>query len=65
MRREKPLIVKALGWVLYIGGNLIKAAFEITTPKSTDSISLITERYERGEMGRYEYMERRSKIMGD
>lgn len=65
MRSEKPLIVKTLGWVLYIGGNLIKAAFEITTPKSTDSLSLITDRYERNEMGRYEYMERRAKILGD
>jgi len=65
MRSERPLIVRALGWVLYIGGNLIKAALEISMQKSTDSLSLITDRYERGEMGRYEYMKRRAKIMGD
>ncbi|HAT7747577.1 TPA: hypothetical protein KKX05_002744 [Legionella pneumophila] len=65
MRSEKPLIVKALGWVLYIGGNLIKAAFEITAPKCTDSLIGLRDRYENGHIGSAEYLERRSKIMGD
>lgn len=65
MRSEKPLIVKALGWVLYIGGNLIKAAFEITTPKRTYSMSLLNDRYERDEIGRSEYRKRRAEILRD
>ena len=65
MANEKPIVLKVLGWILYIGGNVLKTMFEVSTPKSTDSLAMICERYERGEMGTLEYLERRAKIMGD
>ncbi len=65
MAYEKPLIVKILGWVLYLVGTLIHDTLEDETKKSTDSLSLINERYERNEMGFCEYQDRRAKIMGD
>lgn len=65
MTNKKSLVINALGLVLYIGSNLIKIAFEISTPKSTDSLIGLRDRYENGNMGRAEYLERRTKIMGD
>ncbi len=65
MTNEKPLALRIFGWVLYIGGTLIKTALEISTPKSTDSLAMICERHENGDMGTAEYLERRSEIMGD
>lgn len=65
MAYEKPLALKILGWILYGGGTLLKTMFEMSNAGSTDSLTMIRERRENGRMGTAEYLERRSKIMGD
>lgn len=65
MAKEKPLLIKTIGWILYGGGTLLKTMLEITAPKSTDSLIGLRDRYENGHMSSAEYLERRSKIMGD
>lgn len=64
MTNEKPLALKILGWVLYLGGTAIKTMFEMSTPESTESFSSIYGKYERGEIGTMEYLERKSQSMG-
>lgn len=62
MANEKPLALKIFGWILYVGANLLKAAFEISTPKSTESYARVHSLYENGDITLGEFMRKKQEM---
>lgn len=66
MAAEKNMSGAKIALNIFVGAcTVMKTIFEITTPKSTESLGKIHTLFENGDIGSSEYAERKAEIFGD